>query len=52
MKSSRALSQILHKQTLCTSGATKDRSMTDEVPTTAGYWPQNLRELRPESFPV
>jgi hypothetical protein len=35
MKSDRALFQILHKQTLSTSGATKGRSMTEEVLTTA-----------------
>jgi hypothetical protein len=44
MKSDRALLRILHKQILCTSGATKDRSMTEEASTTAGHCPQNLRK--------
>jgi DNA-binding beta-propeller fold protein YncE len=43
MKSDRALFRILHKQTLNTSGATKDRSMTEEAPTAAGNCPQDLR---------
>jgi hypothetical protein len=43
MKSDRALFQTLQIQTLNTSGATKDRSVTEEVPTTAGHRPQKLR---------
>jgi len=39
----RALLQILHKLTLNTSGATKGRSMIEEVRTTSDHCSQNLR---------
>jgi hypothetical protein len=44
MKSDRPLFQILHKRIPNTSGATKDRSMTEKIAMTAGHCPQNLTE--------
>jgi len=49
-KFNRASFQTAYKQTLNTSGVTKDRSMAEEVLTVARVGPAKLEDLRPKLF--